>query len=422
MLFCGCSGTGSADETSKPTEIPTATPEPYEGFTNFDDYGGSIANWIDEIYQDDGTPVSYNGGGAEYLKNNNYVVDLEYSCDSLTIRGWLGFETEIIGMGYSIDGTEPVFLDDYNPDTTEDAVKGVAGSNATRFTVTVPVENLGVGTHTIDIVAKMADGKLVKMNGTYKAATMKDSIPYDGNVINTITYKTTYKKPVASANGEYYVRSVFKDESTEIGRYDTIEDAKYFADKNAQTGHVVFDKKGNVVYSTYSELVTTLMREGKWVADFVRTNGFTYGNASLNPGYNWANPDKPVDGSEKIVSCDRLVDWILWRAGYTDQRTSNGPVVHDSFSYDQPHTLAYYCESKGFIKITDVNELQAGDICFVSPGPNGRAGHVYMCAGPVNNGSGNYYRYDGGSNNWINTVQPGSSLANPNFLFAYRPV
>lgn len=170
-----------------------------------------------------------------------------------------------------------------------------------------------------------------------------------------------------------------------------------------------------------AQLVETLMREAQLVTDFMRDEKFTYGDAKINPGVNWEHLDasKAVDPYEKIVSCDRLVDWILYRAGFTDQPYEHGPNIW---------TLEDWCKEHNFEKIEDVEALKAGDVVFVNPDSQGRPAHVFMCASTMDE-YGMYLRYDAGSDARIQCkkgteVTPGQQpFREPiaGFMFAYRP-
>ena len=155
---------------------------------------------------------------------------------------------------------------------------------------------------------------------------------------------------------------------------------------------------------------------------FARDKKFTYGNASINPGINWAELDtkKAIKPSEKLSSCDRLVDWVLYRCGFTNQRYNNGYYVEE---------VKAWIESMGFEKITDVSKLKAGDIVFTGnlsdPGP----GHVFICASD-NLGGNVYLRYDHGSTERIQCTK-GTEVTRgkqpfkepiTGMFYAYRPV
>ena len=135
-------------------------------------------------------------------------------------------------------------------------------------------------------------------------------------------------------------------------------------------------------------LVERLMEEAQLITDFIRDEGFIYGDAKINPGFNWEFLDstKAINPGEKIVSCDRLVDWILFRVGFIDQVYTQGMTVW---------TLGPWCEDHNFEKIEDMQQLQAGDIVFVNPDKNYRPAHVFMCASSVDE-NGMYLRYDDG--------------------------
>ncbi len=157
---------------------------------------------------------------------------------------------------------------------------------------------------------------------------------------------------------------------------------------------------------TYEELVDILMTEGKVVADFVRDNRFIYGDAQINPAINWRtlNEKEAINPNERIVACDRMVSWILFRAGFIDQDYRHGIDLYK------------YFEEHDFEKVETTREIQAGDIVFVNPDKNGNPLHVFLCAGPNK-------RYDGGSNERINGSRGPQPFTEPigNFVSAYRP-
>jgi hypothetical protein len=164
--------------------------------------------------------------------------------------------------------------------------------------------------------------------------------------------------------------------------------------------------------NNYSNLTGTawtnqLLNEAKSVTDYARNNNFSYGDAPINPA---------INHDAKLVSCDRCVAWFLYNMGYTNQPESHGVVVS---------TFPSWCEQNGFKKITNVNELQAGDVVFVNPDSNGSPGHVYLLGNKI--GDGLWERYDCGSVNRIRlTGQYSSYSSQPfhegigNFMYAYR--
>ena len=188
--------------------------------------------------------------------------------------------------------------------------------------------------------------------------------------------------------------------------YATLEEAREACDKYMKYGYRVANEKGEIVYTPYSLLQTNLLREGYYIVNYARETEFKYGDSCTNPGIN----HRPLR-----TSCDRLVDWILYRAGFTDQPLVQGKVVSN---------LHPWCEEMGFEKITNVEDLRAGDIVFVRPAKDGGPQHVFMLASDYKDGSA--LRYDHGSDTRImNRKQPTKepiSYGDAPFIFAYRPV
>lgn len=168
-----------------------------------------------------------------------------------------------------------------------------------------------------------------------------------------------------------------------------------------------------------SAIVNKIIEEAKIVTEFTKKNGFKYGNATINPALNWKdlNAATAIDPNEKLTACDRLVGWVLYRAGFTNhQRSLEGADLYDIFA-----------ECK-FTKITDVSKLQTGDICFTDTNGDRSPDHVFIVAS--NNLGGNVYlRYDHGSDARIQCkkgteVTPGKQPFKEGiggFVHAYRP-
>ena len=185
----------------------------------------------------------------------------------------------------------------------------------------------------------------------------------------------------------------------------TLENAKRRCDSKKEYGYRVANEKGEIVYTPYSLLQCNLLREGKYITEYARAERFKYGDSCTNPGINH-RPHR--------TSCDRLVDWILYRAGFTDQPTVQGYVVSN---------MPEWCEEMGFKKITRMEDLQPGDIIFVRPHAQGFPLHTFMLASNYNGNS--TLRYDHGSDNRIMSSQPSTepvSYSDAPFMYAYRPV
>lgn len=187
--------------------------------------------------------------------------------------------------------------------------------------------------------------------------------------------------------------------------YQSLDEAKAACDKQKKSGYRVADEKGNVVYTPYTLLQCDLLREGNYVTVYAKKMKFKYGDSCTNPGIN----HRPFR-----TSCDRLVDWILYRAGFTDQPLIQGCVVSN---------LVTWCQKMGFKKITKVEELQPGDIIFVRPDKRNSPQHVFMLASEIDK-NGNSQRYDHGSDTRIMSKQPMYELFDKPeapFMYAYRP-
>ncbi len=181
--------------------------------------------------------------------------------------------------------------------------------------------------------------------------------------------------------------------------YQSLESAKKLCDRMAVQGYRVVSSTGEVVYAPYTELQCDILRECKWVTDYVRENNFKYGDASINPA---------ISHRDKKVSCDRLVCWVMYRVGFTDQPRTQGVVVS---------AMASWCERNGFERIDRVEDLQPGDIVLVNWNGSYPA-HTFIYAG-TSNTAGQYYRYDCGSNARIQSVQPSCEPIS-GFWRAYR--
>lgn len=192
-------------------------------------------------------------------------------------------------------------------------------------------------------------------------------------------------------------------ENIELKKEETIEEEK--ETEKLITFH--FDDLENDYHPTYTHS-SDILNKAQEITDYVYKNHFSYGNAPINPGKNH---------DAKLISCDRLIAWLLYDFGYTDQ-----PIEGLTCN-----NLDDYCEEKGFIKITDRNELQAGDFIFYSrTGNSQNISHVFILGDKGSNGL--WYRYDCGSNERINltgqysayTSQPFLEDISSQFMFAYR--
>ena len=124
---------------------------------------------------------------------------------------------------------------------------------------------------------------------------------------------------------------------------------------------------------------------------------------------------------------------ILANAGYlANQPATRGTTLFGTYNNLGEGSLENFCISHGFVKITSINDVKAGDIIFVGYSTNdmGLAAqyrhypkHVFIAASGYAAGGGYTYRYDGGSNARLQSTQPSyEALEAPNneFRFAYR--
>ncbi len=167
----------------------------------------------------------------------------------------------------------------------------------------------------------------------------------------------------------------------------------------AATGYAVYGENGDFLYGLNNEYVTNMLYRAKYVTDFCKMNKYAYGSASRNPAITFK---KYLDGGdrlgEKIISCDRLVGWVLYEMGYIDQPIGGGMYVWSGANSRQ-NDLMTYLDKYGYEKITNTSDFKAGDIVFVNPAYSATGepygAHVFICAGE--SARGLFYRYDHGS-------------------------
>lgn len=126
-------------------------------------------------------------------------------------------------------------------------------------------------------------------------------------------------------------------------------------------------------YPKKLELSAILKAADRFAAQVTGT--FHYGDA----------PFLPIVNSEaKTVSCDRLVDSILYLLGFRDVGNTNVWALRD------------YLKGKGFEENTAYGAIRPGDVVFFS-------GHVFL----VTRRDGELWdRYDGGSDKRLGQTQP----------------
>ena len=108
----------------------------------------------------DGEPLLSGDQTAAELERMGYTlsVSMDLSPVSLTLCGWVGFRESIDTFGYRLDGREAVF--GHFAVYTEEAVQEAGGEYARRYAVTVPLFDLRSGAHTVELLARLADGSV----------------------------------------------------------------------------------------------------------------------------------------------------------------------------------------------------------------------------------------------------------------------
>ena len=195
----------------------------------------------------------------------------------------------------------------------------------------------------------------------------------------------------------------------------TLEDATEYV--NAKKAQIKIQKQSDALISIDNQEIEgadgvsasaeEFLNAAQEVTTYVKQNDFHYGDAHHMPPM--ANGATNSDGS-KYISCDRLVAWALYKIGFKDQ-PQNGLVV--SQIYD-------YCTNKGWKKITNSSEVQAGDIVLTGSSETDLV-HTFICAGQNK-------RYDCGSDERIRlegqysgyTSQPFDEPISSNFVCAFR--
>lgn len=135
--------------------------------------------------------------------------------------------------------------------------------------------------------------------------------------------------------------------------------------------------------------VNQFLQSCKNVVDTARTHGWRYGNSTTKP---------PC--SDRIISCDRLIARALWDLGFTDQRRGG----------ETCGSLDGYLSSHGFVRSTRFSDIKKGSIILVKHNGIGYWSHAFVCLS-FNPATYVTSRYDTGSNQRIQSVQPLTNLA-----------
>ena len=186
----GTAGDGTADEPSGTQEPHTGTQSlteadtaPAKDIYEREDARAGLIGWsLDDVRVGGTAFLTGDGSAAEQLaaRNDTVLFDLGDAHDYVTFSGWVGFDQPIDRFGYCVDGGRCVFGDFSMP--AEDAVKQAGGRSASRFEITIPLFSLGAGVHTAAVVARLADGRTVRLyelRADIKAYRADPALPHD---------------------------------------------------------------------------------------------------------------------------------------------------------------------------------------------------------------------------------------------------
>lgn len=163
--------------------------------------------------------------------------------------------------------------------------------------------------------------------------------------------------------------------------------------------YAIKDRRAISTNTTDEQFVVDFLTKAKELTNYAKENGFTSGTPETIP---------PKSSENKVMSGDKMVAWTLYEAGYTDQ-PEDGLSVGDNGDFIE------YCESKEWERITDSEEVQAGDIVFEGSldSDGKKARKVYICAGDGK-------AYDWGGSGSLTLEQPVNKSIGSDFVCAYR--
>lgn len=431
----------------------------YEHFLNYGIKEGRQANPVFDVkyYLNNNEDLTA-AFGKDYARAVNHYINIGYKENRRTAQAAdLGssFYANIIsykdtGMALGISGTNVNLY-----------AKSTAGSQVWKFerqsNGSYKITNMGGSSKVLDAtsmnisIAASDNGKeqcwyIYEKSGTYvlkptsckyavlglsSNSTASGTSAVRDGITNIKTQRWNITKTSAPSNGTvtpaavtYKVTSPYNTNS--IGTYSTLAAAKAAANAKVQLGYVVYDSTGKFAYTPATSLsASKILWEAKKVADYQKANNWVYGDASVNPFY---------DKSQKIVSCDRFVGWVLGNAGYVNGQPATRGLPLPGHNLDlQYGSLEYFLKLNGFTKITNMAEVKAGDIVFVgycynhtylAPQYRSYPSHVFIAASNYDPSNGHSYRYDDGSLTRIRSTQPfyePLNYSSNQFRFAYRP-
>ena len=124
------------------------------------------------------------------------------SVEEIYMRGWAYIDKDIYSFGYRIDGGDIVYDDAFIDDRAQElADAGFPGAQG--FAVTVPVEKLSSGEHTIEVIVIDEDGMFTPV------VKVKNEVEYPVGVTVTVTKLQDHESVLTNKNFDrYYVEGV----------------------------------------------------------------------------------------------------------------------------------------------------------------------------------------------------------------------
>ncbi len=191
------------------------------------DAAGKVDHSFDTFYVNGQMYFPEDGGAGDKLtaQNNTVTFGMDDLCDSMMLRGWIGFTQPIASFGYYIDSYKMIYKD--FAAATGDDVKAAGGEHASRFEILVPLAELDGGVHTVGFVAMLEDGTVVRLREELKVVI----VPY--TVDETVSLATGHGAPFSGAPNNYFGQRFNIGEN--ILKKITITDMATYSDGNVNT-------------------------------------------------------------------------------------------------------------------------------------------------------------------------------------------
>ena len=119
---------------------------------------GMIAESCDTVLKNDELYFSEDGQAYTKLAAVDNTITVK-SGDVLGFRGWIGFNQAIDEFGYIVNDGEFISAAEFTQ-AAEEAVRIIAGENASRYLIMVSTEGAAAGNYTFTWGARLADGTI----------------------------------------------------------------------------------------------------------------------------------------------------------------------------------------------------------------------------------------------------------------------